>query len=262
MKRILTYLFLTFTISLYSQNNYLCSMLDTIHFEKIDQYIGKDNFQNYYYIFNNQLFKKELDATYDYKNLALGKIHDFAIENPLQIVLFYKNFNTVVLLDKQLNEIQKINFNSIDPLLTITNIGFGGQNKLWFFDSNLQRIGLYDLVSSSIKFLSTPFKGSISKIMATYNFFYFLNENNMYQSISIFGKIENIGVVPENNGFCFLNESKVIFTKDNLFFVYDFNSKTISKLNISEKSFQNFFFKDGILSIFTENKITNYQINF
>lgn len=247
---------------MFSQTNYICNKLDTLHFEKIDQFLGKDNFKNYYYLSNNELFKHNKNKTYNYKNLALGEIHDIAIENPLQIVLLYKNFNTVVLLDNQLNEVQKINFNSIDPMLTITAIGFGGQNKLWLFDSNSQKIGLYDLISSSIKFLSTPFKGGISKKMTTYSFFYFLNENDMYQSISIFGKIENIGTIPENDNFCFLEERKVIFTNDKLFFVYDFDLKTISKLDISEKSFQNFFFKDGILSIFTENKITNYQINF
>jgi hypothetical protein len=31
-------------------------------------------------------------------------------QNPLNIVLFYENFNVVILLDNQLNETQKINF--------------------------------------------------------------------------------------------------------------------------------------------------------
>lgn len=262
MKTILIYLFSIFTFSLFGQTNYTCNKLDSLHFEKIDQFLGKDNFKNYYYLSNNELFKHNKNKTYNYKNLALGEIHDIAIENPLQIVLLYKNFNTVVLLDNQLNEVQKIDFNLIDPFLTITSIGFGGQNKLWFFDSNSQKIGFYDLITSSVKFLSTPFKGIISKKKTTYNYFYFLNENNEYQSISIFGKINNLGNVPKNDDFCFVNDTKIIFTNEGLFFVYDFNFKTVSKLDISINSFQKFFFKDGILSIFTENKIINYQINF
>lgn len=262
MKNIFKYLFFLASFSLFSQTNYTCNKLDSLFLRNVDKYIGKDNFKNYYYTINNQLFKKNKDKTYNYKNLSLGKIHDIAIENPLQIVLLYKSFNTVVLLDNQLNEVQKIDFNSIDPFLTITTIGFGGQNKLWFFDNNSQKIGLYDLITSTIKFLSTPFKGVISKKMATYNFFYFINENEEYQSISIFGKIENLGKIPKNDDFCFIDDGKIIFTNNNLFFVYDLNLKTISKLDINEKSFEKFFFKDGILSIFTQNKIINYQINF
>lgn len=262
MKNVLMYLLLIFTFSLYAQTNYTCNKLDSLSLKKVDKFIGKDNLQNYYYTQNNQLFKQSKNKTYNYKNLALGEIHDIAIENPLQIVLLYKNFNTVVLLDNQLNEVQKIDFNTIDPFLTITSIGFGGQNKLWLFDSNSQKVGLYDLISSSVKFLSTSFSEIISKKMATYNHFYFENKSNEYLSISIFGKIEKIGDIPPNEGFCFLNESKIIFTNNSLFFVYDFNLKTISKLDISKKSFQKIFFKDGILSIFTQNKIINYQINF
>ncbi|WP_320815813.1 hypothetical protein [Flavobacterium sp.] len=262
MKTALSYLFLIVNFSLAAQTNYTCNKLDSLSFEKAEQFLGKDNFQNYYYTSNNQLFKQNKNKTYNYKNIALGKIHDIAIENPLQIVLLYKNFNTVVLLDNQLNEVQKIDFNTIDPFLTITSIGFGGQNKLWFFDSNTQKIGLYDLITSSVKFLSTPFKGIISKKMATYNFLYFINYYNEYLSISIFGKIENLGSIPANDDFCFLDESKIIFTNNDSFFIYDFAFKTTSKLNVREKSIQNFFFKDDILSIFTDNKIINYQMNF
>ena len=262
MNNILTYLFLIITSNLIAQSSINCIKVDSISLERAEEFFGKDNFQNYYYVVSNELFKKNKSKAYNYKNLALGEIHDIAIENPLQIILLYKNFNTVVLLDNQLNEVQKIDFNSINQNLIITSIGFGGQNKLWFFDSVSQKIGIYDLITSSIKFLSTPLKGNITKKITTYNLFYFVNENNEYLSISIFGKIQRIGNLPPNESFCFLDESKIIFTNSNSFFVYDFNLKIISKLDISEKSSQNFFFKDGILSIFTQNKIINYQINF
>jgi hypothetical protein len=262
MSIILRYLFIIISFSLSAQTNYTCNKLDSLKFRKIDKFIGKDNFQNYYYLVNNELLKQNNNQTYNYKNLALGKIDDISIENPLQIILLYKSFNIVILLDNQLNEVQKIDFNSINQNLIITSIGFGGQNKLWFFDSVSQKIGIYDLITSSIKFLSTPLKGNITKKMTTYNLFYFVNENNEYLSISIFGKIQKIGNLPPNEGFCFLDESKIIFINNGSFFAYDFGFKTISKLNISEKSFHNFFFKDGILSIFTNNKIINYQINF
>ncbi len=262
MKTLLSTLLIIFTFCLSAQTNYKCIKLDSLKIVNAEHFIGKDNFQNYYYSSNNELFKQNQNQTFNYKNLALGKIDDISIENPLQIILLYKSFNIVILLDNQLNEVQKIDFNSINQNLIITSIGFGGQNKLWFFDSVSQKIGVYDLITSSITFLSTPFDGIISKKMSSYNYFYFTNKQNEYQFISIFGKIENLGFYPENDDSCFLNGHQIIYAKKNLFFIYDFNHKTISKLDISENSFQNFFFKDGILSIFTQNKIINYQINF
>jgi hypothetical protein len=38
------------------------------------------------------------------------KITKVDLQNPLKIVLFYESFNSALLLDNQLNEIQKINF--------------------------------------------------------------------------------------------------------------------------------------------------------
>lgn len=262
MKVLTVSILLIFSLQMVGQTKYTCIKKDSITINKSANYIGRDNLFNHYYLINNELFKDNKDKTFNYKNFGLGEITDIAIENPLQIVLLYKNFNTVVLLDNQLNEVQKIDFNTINPNLIISSIGFGGQNKLWIYDSNSQKVGVYDLITSTIKFISTSLNGAISKITSTYNLFYFTNENNEFQSISIYGKIENLGHLPLNDNFCFLNENKIIYTTNNLFYVYDFNLKTISELNINEKSFQNFFFKDGILSIFTQNKIINYQINF
>ena len=38
------------------------------------------------------------------------KIKKVDLINPLKVTLFYEEFNTVVLLDNQMNEIQKIDF--------------------------------------------------------------------------------------------------------------------------------------------------------
>jgi hypothetical protein len=55
--------------------------------------------------------------TFVYQNFSLGKITKVDLQNPLKIVLFYENFNTVVTLDNQLNEIQKSIFPKVQFLL-------------------------------------------------------------------------------------------------------------------------------------------------
>ena len=75
---------------------------DTIAFNA-DDYIGFDSFGAQYYIKNNVFIKKNTTQIWQYKNLSFGKISKVDIQNPLNIVLFYEDFNTVILLDNQLN---------------------------------------------------------------------------------------------------------------------------------------------------------------
>ena len=51
-----------------------------------------------------------------------------------------------------------------------------------------------------------------------------------------------------------------IFQSEQELFYYDLKSKRSSKIAIDEKIISKFFFRDGILSIFTQNEITNYKI--
>jgi hypothetical protein len=62
-------------------------------------------------------FLKSARETFVYQNFSLGKITKVDLQNPLKIVLFYENFNTVVTLDNQLNEIQKSIFPKVQFLL-------------------------------------------------------------------------------------------------------------------------------------------------
>ena len=51
-----------------------------------------------------------------------------------------------------------------------------------------------------------------------------------------------------------------IYVVENQLFSYNLKTKKSSKIAIEEKIISKFFFKDGILSIFTQNEITNYKI--
>jgi hypothetical protein len=260
VKHIFCFFLLFSSLFVYSQNKPTAVFIDSIAINTT-RYLGKDNFSNFYYINNNQLHKKNSTKEFHYKNVGLGKLSQISFENNLQPLLLYSDFNTVILLDNQLNEVQKIDFNSINPFLKVSCIGFGGQNKIWFFDYITQKFGLYDLTTSTIKFISNSQSTEITKVYSDYNFFYYVDQDNNYSKISIFGKIILLGKLPNYDSLCFLDASKIIYKLDNLLYIYNLDDNTTNELFIKENSFTNFFFKDGILSIFTQNKITNYQIN-
>ena len=215
MKKIFySLLFIHFSF-VFSQNQISLEIIDSITINS-ETYLGKDNFENYYHIEKNQLFKTGKTKEFQYKNVSLGKLTKVSFENNLQPILLYEDFNTVILLDNQLNEVQKIEFNLINPFLKITAIGFGGQNKMWFFDSNTQKFGLYDFINSSVKFLSNSQNTEITQLNSNYNYFYYTDKDFNYYRISIYGKKTSLGKLPTLDTICFFDSNNIIYKYNNL----------------------------------------------
>jgi len=225
-----------------------------------DIFLGFDNQKSIYSLKNNILTKNSDGITYQYNNLSLGKITNVDFQNPLQIVVFYKNFNTVVLLDNQLNEIKKIDFNLQSTPVTIEAVALSSQNQIWIYDSISSKIGLYNVNTDTFKWISTMLENPISYYESDYTHFYWTDVNlNLYR-ISIYGTIEKLGILPKFDVIELTKNGNSIYKIDDELYYYDLTSKSSSKIAIDEKIISKFFFRDGILSIFTQNEITNYKI--
>jgi len=123
MKKHLLILLLLSGISFYAQyNNPVASQMST-KFIEADEYIGSDALDYDYFIKNNTLFKLKNSEKYQYKNVSLGKISKVDIQNSLRILIFYENFNMIIALDNQLNEIEKVNLSQTDYNITASAIG-------------------------------------------------------------------------------------------------------------------------------------------
>ena len=76
-----------------------------------DIFVGIDDIGNVYYVKDNTLFKKSKMEILNYTNVSLGNISMVDIRNPFKILVFYKNFNSLIILDNKLNELSnKIDF--------------------------------------------------------------------------------------------------------------------------------------------------------
>jgi hypothetical protein len=260
MKKHLVFLFvITFSI-VYGQNQKLYPKIQDTLSIKVDSYIGFDQFGFQYFITNDILYKIKDNETFEYKNPSLGKITKVDLQNPLKIVLFYKSFNSVILLDNQLNEIQKINFHKNGIPIIITATGIASQNQLWVYDSLNQQIGLFDYLKNNYKAISTSFPESIKQYQSDFNSFYWVDDKNNWFSCDIFGKITPKGKIPDFDFIEIVNDQQYIFSKNNNLIFEDIKKKETYKIEISEKTFEKFSYKDQILSIFTSKEIINYKI--
>ena len=225
-----------------------------------DIFLGFDNQKSIYSLKNNILSKNSDSTIYQYNNLGLGKITRVDFQNPLQIVVFYKNFNTVVLLDNQLNEIKKIDFNLKSTPVTLEAVALSSQNQIWIYDSISSKIGLYNVNTYAFKWISTMLENPISYYESDYTHFYWTDVNLSLYRISIYGTIEKLVILPKFEAIQLTKSNNLIYQIEHQLYYYDLTSKSSSKIAIDEKIISKFFFRDGILSIFTQNEITNYKI--
>ncbi|NDP25976.1 MAG: hypothetical protein GZ087_00910 [Flavobacterium sp.] len=226
----------------------------------IDAFVGFDVMENLYYIKNNVLYKKSEDELWQYKNVSLGKITKIDLQNQLKIMLFYENFNTIILLDNQLSETQKINFSENEIPIIVAAAGIASQNRVWIYNSLTQQIGLFDYLKNTFQPITHSFKGSLKYYTSDFNSFQWIDDKFNWYSCDVFGKITTLGKVAEFDQIQVLANQIVLFSKDGKLFLQNLKTNSIFPIENVEKSFKNFYYKDQILSIFTNQEITNYKI--
>jgi hypothetical protein len=226
------------------------------------RYAGSDAFGWEYTIADNEFRKAKDGKILKYKNVALGEIYRADLQSPLQLVLFYRRFNTVVLLDNQLNQTAVINFSELPTGLIAEAAGLASQNRLWLYDVTTQQIGLYDPMRNNFRTLTPPFNDGIKYYQSDYNYFYWIDNTGKCFELNLFGKVRSLGTVPNFSQAMFVSPALVLYTQDNILYVYDLLTLNSKRVTIAEKSFTSFYYASQILSIFTESEIIQYNITF
>ncbi len=109
-----------------------------------DTFIGIDSYKDIYYIKNQVFYKKNNINTFNFKDFQLGEIYSVDIINPMTIAVYYQDFNTVVLLDNKLSEIERINFNNLSEFINSSQAMIAANNSLWFINMDSQQLELYN----------------------------------------------------------------------------------------------------------------------
>lgn len=230
--------------------------VDTIA-TNFDLFIGRDVYNHFYGINQNALIKVADKEVFEYQNVNLGKLEHVDISNPLQPILFYKEFNTVVLLDAQLNITHKILGNEFNVVFEY--VGLARQNNIWFYDSISQKFGLCNTVNNTLSFISNPFPTTFQSIKSTYNNFYWISNEGVFYKISFFGNISTVKENVKGEASFIIDENSYLYINNNKLFFSSIDEEM--EINLNKNSFDIFCYNHGILSIFTNYIIYNYKIN-
>ena len=146
----ITRLFIFFSFILISSN---CTAQTDSIFHYVKDYRGGisdfsvDNLGNLYFVYQNGQLKKlrpNGDSLAIFNNVRkFGRLYSVDVSNPLKVLLHFKDFNTVVILDRLLNERSTLDLRKHN-LLQVKAIGQSYDNNIWIFDEldlKLKKIG-------------------------------------------------------------------------------------------------------------------------
>ena len=138
-----------------------------------DDFYGVDDFNNLYYGKDNVFYKSPVNfktKALQFYDVQLGDLTSVDLINPLKILLFYKDTQTVVFLDNRLNENLRIKLSNIQPYRYFDFVGLAGERRLWLFNTDADRVELYDYINDKLILSSPIIKQSIDKMLTDYNF--------------------------------------------------------------------------------------------
>ncbi len=232
---------------------------------KANQFVGFDNFNTIYYIKNNTLYKKTNKKLFTYTNTQLGEITLVDIKNPLKILLFYKNFNTVILLDNNLNELTTpINFNTTSFSKNAFLVNGSSNNNLWIYSLDDDTLQLYNyktqkiqITTQALSFYQSDFQ--VKKIVSTYKNCWLIGKKNILHFDEYGTFIENIEL-PSFTDVVFLKDKLIYLENNNL---YSYNYETSIPIHIQDKiSIQSFYVNKNDMYIFDGTTIFVLKIKY
>ena len=104
--------------------------------------INTDHLGNIYTVNNITLTRHSMlqNTTQSYSNNLLGEIHSIDATDPFRIIVFYKEFNTLIFLNSELTELRSainlsdLGYNHVIAVGTASNGGF------WIYEKELGRV--------------------------------------------------------------------------------------------------------------------------
>ncbi|MBX3257994.1 MAG: hypothetical protein KF862_27935 [Chitinophagaceae bacterium] len=102
-----------------------------------------DNLGNLYVLTPSGLLKK-LNSRGDSLNVfnevrRYGTVYQMDVTNPLKVLLYYKDFSTVVMLDRFLNRVNTIDFRKAG-IFQSKAVGLSYDNNVWIYDEQSARL--------------------------------------------------------------------------------------------------------------------------
>lgn len=215
-----------------------------------------DNLDNIYLITDANQLKKingNGDSVGVYNDVKrYGTLSSIDVTNPLKILLYYKGFATVVVLDRFLNTRNTINFRKKN-IFTVQSIATSYDNNIWLFDEQdfkLKKIDedgnlLQETTDFRMLFDSVP---APIQITDKENFVYLYDPEKGFYVFDYYGSLKN--------RLPFLNWTNVAVSEKNM---YGFNNKKLYSYQLNSLALKEYRLP-GYLGTYSVIKANNGKL--
>ena len=159
-----------------------------------------DNFDNLY-LLNSYDQLKKIDANGDsvavFNNVRkYGKLAQIDVTNPLRVLLYYKDFSTIVVLDRLLSNRSTIDLRKQD-IFQVQAVCLSYDNKIWLYDEFEHKLKKID-EDGKLLFATTDFRQlfdeafSFTSISDQDGFLYLYDKNKGVYVFDYYGTLKNI----------------------------------------------------------------------
>jgi hypothetical protein len=159
-----------------------------------------DNFDNIYLLNSSDQLKKineNGDSVAVFNNVRkYGKVAQIDVSNPLRVLLYYKDFSTVVILDRLLNIRSTIDFRK-QEIFQVQAVCLSYDNKIWLYDEFEHKLKKID-EDGKVLFATTDFRQlfdeafSFTSISDQDGFIYLYDKNKGVYVFDYYGALKNI----------------------------------------------------------------------
>ncbi len=231
-----------------------------------DGFYGVDDFNAIYYQRNNVLYKKSADDIKQFYDVQLGQLTSVDLINPLKVLLFYKDTQTVILLDNRLNERQRIKLSELTPYRYFEHARLAGERRLWLHDLDQNRIELFNYISNEVIVRTPVLKIKIDGLFTDYNFCHVVGGGKLL-SFNSYGSRTSLMELPADSRFISFDFDELVAKNSAGWQRFEFDreyrfreSGTSPKIPI-EMSIKSLYLKAGKLYIWDGKQVAVYTTN-
>lgn len=159
-----------------------------------------DNFDNIYLLNSSDQIKKingNGDSVAVFNNVRrYGKVAQIDVSNPLRVLLYYKDFSTVVVLDRLLSIRTTIDFRKQD-IFQVQAVCLSYDNQIWLYDEFEHKLKKID-ENGKLLFATSDFRQlfgeafSFTSISDQDGFLYLYDKNKGVYVFDYYGALKNI----------------------------------------------------------------------
>lgn len=245
--------------------NFTVELLETQPVSIADRY-HVDQFGNFYRLLDDQVLKlneqgKEVAA---YSSPVLGAVSQLVVVNPLNPLLFYKDFNQLRVLDNRLNEVRRVDLleaGFVDPTL----VAQSEDNQIWIYDQVMDRVVRYRLsenrvVTQSLNLTQiTGREGRPEAMFCSYNrVLLWIPEVGML----VFDAQGSYKKTLDTKGFlhfALFNDHLIMFGESSLLRLYDFKSENRYQAIYTGPKPQSLELQNDVIYLWAEGKRHRYR---